>query len=154
MKVKEPVIAYKVGNPLAKVTSSKAKVVPLHQWNSFDKISAIRDGVSKEELENLKNEAELDYETLAQVLNVAKATLHNKKGKARFDKYISERVFLIADLYSFGYEVFGNKAKFNGWMKRENRALGYISPLSLIDTMYGTEEVKNLIGRIAYGVIS
>lgn len=152
MKAKEPAAVYHTRNPLRKV--GKAKTVPLHQWSSFDKISAIRDGVSKEELENLKNGAELDYETLAGMLNVAKATLHNKKGKARFDKYISERVFLIADLYSFGYDVFGNREKFNGWMKRENRALGWVAPLSLIDTLYGIEEVKHLIGRIDYGVYS
>lgn len=152
MKVKEPAVAYQTRNPLTKV--SKAKVVPLHQWNSFDKIDAIREGVSKEELENLKNGAELDYDTLAKILDVAKATLHNKKGKARFDKYVSERVFLLADLYSFGYEVFGNREKFNRWMKSEARALGGVTPLTLIDTLYGMEEVKHLIGRIAYGVIS
>jgi len=154
MKVKEPAAAYQIRNPLSKVGNSKAKVIPLHQWNSFDKISAIRDGVSKEELENLKNGAELDYDTLALALNVAKATLHSKKGKARFDKYISERVFLIAELYSYGYDVFGNRENFNGWMKRENRALGWVTPLSLIDTLYGIEEVRHLIGRIEYGVYS
>ncbi|MDB5206975.1 MAG: hypothetical protein JWR72_2050 [Flavisolibacter sp.] len=154
MKVKEPAVAYETRNPLSKVAAGKAKVVSLHQLNSFEKISAIREGVSKEELENLKNGAGLDYDTLAQALNVAKATLHNKKGKAKFDKYISERVFLIADLYSFGYDVFGNREKFNDWMKTENRALGGITPVSLMDTLYGTEEVKHLIGRIAYGVYS
>jgi putative toxin-antitoxin system antitoxin component (TIGR02293 family) len=129
-------------------------VVPVYQWNSFDKIDAIKEGVSKEELENLKNGAELDYDTLAKLVNVAKATLHSKKGKAKFDQYISERIFLIADLYSYGYEVFGNRQKFNSWMKTENAALGGIIPLSLIDTMYGIEEVRHLIGRIAYGVFS
>jgi putative toxin-antitoxin system antitoxin component (TIGR02293 family) len=152
MKVKEPAVAYQVRNPLTKAT--QAKVVPLHQWNAYDKITAIRDGISKEELETFKNSAELDYETLAQVLNVAKTTLHNKKGKSSFDKYISERLFLMADLYSFGYEVFGDRQKFNNWMKRENWSLGNVPPISLLDTLYGLNEVRNLIGRIAYGVIS
>lgn len=154
MKVKDPTVAYQTRNPMAKVTKQNARVLPLYKWDSFDKISAIREGISKEELENLKNSAELDYDTLAQALNVAKATLHNKKGKSRFDKYISERAFLIADLYSFGYEVFGDRKNFNRWMKRENQALGWITPLSLIDTLYGVEEVKHLIGRIEYGVYS
>lgn len=152
MKVKEPAIAYQTSNPLTKV--GRAKVVPLYKWDAYDKIKAIRDGVSKEELENFKNSAELDYDTLAQVLNVAKATLHNKKGKATFDKHVSERLFLMAELYSFGYEVFGDRTKFNGWMKRENRSLGFIMPISLLDTSYGFDEVRNLIGRIAWGIIS
>ena len=154
MQAKEAVAVYQTLNPLTKVSSKTAKVIPVYQWNSFEKIDAIKEGVSKEELENLKNGAELDYDTLAKLLNVAKATLHSKKGKAKFDQYISERIFLIADLYSYGYEVFGDRLKFNTWIKRENRALGGITPLSLIDTLYGIEEVRHLIGRIEYGVYS
>jgi putative toxin-antitoxin system antitoxin component (TIGR02293 family) len=154
MQAKEAAAEYQTLNPLMKVASKKARVIPVYQWNSFEKIDAIKEGVSKEELENLKNGAELDYDTLAKLLNVAKATLHSKKGKAKFDQYISERIFLIADLYSYGYEVFGNRQKFNSWMKTENAALAGITPLNLVDTLYGVEEVKHLIGRIAYGVYS
>jgi putative toxin-antitoxin system antitoxin component (TIGR02293 family) len=154
MQAKEAAAVYQTLNPLTKVASKKARVIPVYQWNSFEKIDAIKEGVSKEELENLKNGAELDYDTLAKLLNVAKATLHSKKGKAKFDQYISERIFLIADLYSYGYEVFGNRQKFNSWMKTENAALAGITPLNLVDTLYGVEEVKHLIGRIAYGVYS
>lgn len=154
MKSGAAAVTHQTLNPLTRVPSKSAKVIPVYQWNGFDKIKAIKEGVTKEQLENLKAGAELDYDTLARVLNVAKATLHNKKGKAKFDQYISERIFLVADLYSFGYEVFGSRQKFNSWMKSEIRALGYVTPLSLIDTLYGIEEVKNIIGRIAYGIIS
>lgn len=156
MKVKEPAVAYKTLNPLKKIEGhkEKAKIIPVYQWSSFDKIEAIKNGISKEELEKLKTQFALDYDTLAVVLNVAKATLHNKKGKEKFDQYISERIFLLSDLYSYGYEVFEDKDRFNNWMKIANRALGGITPLSLLDTIYGTEEVKHLIGRIEYGVYS
>jgi putative toxin-antitoxin system antitoxin component (TIGR02293 family) len=132
----------------------KGKVIPVYRWSSFEKIDAVKSGVSKEELENLKMGAGLDYDTLARVLNVAKATLHNKKGKEKFDTAVSERIFHLADLYSYGYEVFEDRERFNNWMKLENRALGGVSPIHLIDTLYGVEEVKHLIGRIEYGVYS
>ena len=156
MKVKEPAVAYKTLNPLRRIEDEKqrGKGIPVYRWNSFDKIDAVKNGISKEELENLKMGAELDYDTLARVLGIAKATLHNKKGKAKFDLSTSEKIFLIADIYSYGYEVFENKERFNTWMKRENSALGGIAPLALIDTLYGMEEVKHLIGRIEYGVYS
>lgn len=155
-KVEEAAVAYRSSNPLKKAEGKKslAKVVPIHQWSSYQKIEAIRDGISKEELENLKEQSDLDYNILAKILAVTKATLHSKKGTEKFDTYISERIFLVADLYSLGYEVFGNRQKFNTWMKSEVRALGYVSPLSMIDTLYGVEVVRNLIGRIAYGVYS
>jgi len=156
MRVKEAAVVYQTSNPLKKAEAKKerAKVVPVYQWSSYDKIEAIKNGISKEELEALKNSSELDYDTLATILSVTKATLHNKKGKDKFDQYISERIFLLADLYSFGYGVFENRSRFNQWMKTENRALGGITPLELLDTLYGFHEVKNLIGRIEHGVYS
>ena len=156
MKVKEAAIAYITSNPLKKIELQrrKAKVIPVYQWSSYDKIEAIKNGISKEELEALKIQSGLDYDALAAVLNVAKATLHNKKGKEKFDQYISERIFLLADLYSYGYEVFEEKERFNQWMKTDNRALGNTKPLSLLDTLYGIEEVKHIIGRVEYGVFS
>ena len=156
MKLKEAAVAYQTLNPLKKAEAKKekAKVVPVYQWSSYDKIDAIKNGISKEELEALKNQSELDYDTLATILNVTKATLHNKKGKDKFDQYISERIFLLADLYSYGYEVFEQRSRFNQWLKTENRSLGGVTPLQLLDTLYGFQEVKHLIGRIEFGIYS
>ena len=154
--VEEAAVAYRAQNPLKKVAKEKGKLkaVPVYMWSSYQKIDAIKEGVSKEELENLKEQTGLDYDTLAKVLSVAKATLHNKKGKDKFDISVSERLLLLADIYSFGYEVFESKEKFNQWMKSGNNALGGVSPLNLLDTLYGMEEVKHLIGRIQYGIYS
>ena len=155
MKVEEAAIAYISRQSLKKVAFEKeSKMVPLYQWSTYDKIHLIRDGISKEELESFKKTAELDYDTLAGILNVARATLLNKKGKTKFDATTSEKIFQLADLYSFGNAVFESTEKFNRWMKTENRALGGVKPLSLLDTHYGVEEVRHLIGRIEYGVYS
>lgn len=35
-----------------------------------------------------------------------------------------------------------------------NQALGGLAPFDIIDNYYGREEVRSLIGRIAYGVYS
>lgn len=155
-KVEEAAIAYRTSNPLQKTEGRKtaAKVIPIYQWSSYQKIETIKEGISKEELENLKEQTGMDYNVLSRILSVTKATLHNKKGKERFDAGISERILLLADIYSFGYTVFKEQEKFNRWMKMPNRALGNESPLSLSETIYGMEEVKNLIGRIDYGVYS
>ena len=155
-KIEEAAVAYRSSNPLKKADGKKtpAKVVPIYRWSSYQKIETIKEGITKEELENLKEQSELDYAFLSKILAVTKATLHNKKGRERFDAYISERILLLADLYSYGYEIFGSRERFNRWMKIPNNALGGIRPLDLIDTLYGMEEVKHLIGRIAYGIFS
>jgi putative toxin-antitoxin system antitoxin component (TIGR02293 family) len=57
-------------------------------------------------------------------------------------------------LYAFGYEVFEDKEHFNQWMFQPSMALAGKKPYDLIDNQFGREEVKNIIGRIAYGVYS
>lgn len=155
-KAEEAAMAYRSLNPLLKTAGirSVAKVVPIFQWNAYQKIETIKEGISKEELENLKEQTGIDYNMLSKVLAVTKATLHNKKGKERFDAAISERILRLADIYSYGYTVFKDQEKFNRWMKAPNRALGYEAPLNLAETIYGMEEVRNIIGRIEYGVYS
>lgn len=127
---------------------------PESRMTSFEKIEMIREGISKKDLENLKQKADLDYNQLAKVLSVARATLINKKGKAKFDMALSEKIVSVADIYSYGYEVFEDETRFNNWIFRSNPALGGQTPYDLLDNQYGREEVKNLIGRIDYGVYS
>ncbi len=127
---------------------------PESRMTSFEKIDIIREGISKKDLERLKEKTDLDYNQLSKVLSVARATLINKKGNARFDTVLSERIVGVADIYSYGYEVFEDENRFNEWIFRANQSLGGHSPYDLLDSQYGREEVKNLIGRIDYGVYS
>ncbi len=124
------------------------------QMTSFEKMAVIKKGVSKKELELLKNKAALDYSMLAKALSVTRATLINKKKEQKFNTALSEKIVSLADLYSYGFEIFGDKDLFNKWMRNPNRAIGGQVPYDLIDNQYGREEIKNLIGRIAYGVYS
>jgi len=125
-----------------------------NQMTSFEKIQLIKDGISKDDLENLKEKARLDYNQLAKVFSVARATLINKKGKDKFDMTLSEKIVVVSDIYSYGYEVFEDEDRFNSWVFRSNKALAGLSPYDLLDNQFGREEVKNLIGRIDYGVYS
>lgn len=123
-----------------------------HSLSNFQKINQIKAGISKSALEEIKRKAGLDYDTIASILSVAKATIHNKKGESKFDQKVSEKIILLGDIYSYGYTVFEDTARFNTWMKTPNRAFGEKTPLELTDTLYGIQEVKNAIGRIEYGV--
>jgi putative toxin-antitoxin system antitoxin component (TIGR02293 family) len=117
-----------------------------------EKINVIKNGVSKQELEAVKEESDLDYETLSNILSVSKAKLHSKKGADKFDQNTSERIMLLADVVAYGQSVFEDKDSFNEWLKTNNTALGNKTPIELMDTIYGIDEVKKEIGRIEYGV--
>ena len=127
---------------------------PVYHFTSFEKIQMVKQGISKKALEELKQKAGLDYDQLASILSVGRATLINKKGNDKFNQTLSEKILGLADIYSYGYEVFEDKERFNEWIFRPNRSLGGQMPYDLLDNQYGREEVKNVIGRIDFGVYS
>jgi len=127
---------------------------PENQMTGFEKMNLVDEGVSKLDLENLKKSSGLDYKKLAEVLSVARATLINKKGKAKFNSALSEKIIGLADVYSYGYDVFEDKDKFNQWILSPNKALGGKKPFDLLNNTFGRQEIKHLIGRIDQGVYS
>lgn len=131
-----------------------AATKPESKMTSFEKMNVARFGVSKKDLENLKAKTKLDYDKLAKALSVTRATLINKKKQEKFNAALSERIIGLADIYSYGYEVFEDEERFNLWMFKPNKALNGEMPYELIDNQFGREEVKNIIGRIDYGVYS
>jgi|SRR6185437_11677967 len=136
------------------VILSNATQKPERELSGFEKMHIVRDGVTKKDLELLKSKADLDYTMLAKALSVTRATLINKKRGERFGAGLSEKIVGMADLYSYGFEVFEDKERFNQWMSKPNKALGGQVPYDLIDNQFGREEVKNVIGRIEYGIYS
>lgn len=116
------------------------------------KIGLIRAGVSKNDLNEIKSQADLDYDALSDVLSVSRAKLINKKGNEKFDQSTSERIMLLADVIAYGKSVFEDGDKFNNWLKKPSVALGGFTPLSMMDTLYGIHEVKKELGRIEHGV--
>ncbi|MBC7567722.1 MAG: DUF2384 domain-containing protein [Pedobacter sp.] len=123
-------------------------------WTNFDKIASVKTGVSKDSLVSFKQAINVDYDHLSFVLGTTKTTLHKKQGNETFSPSISEKVIALMDIYRFGYQVFGDHDKFNKWVQASNRALGNRIPLEVMDTIFGIDEVKNIIGRIQHGVYS
>jgi putative toxin-antitoxin system antitoxin component (TIGR02293 family) len=140
--------------PVKQKTGTRNLIADVTKWNTSQMIEVIEHGVTKSEVEEVKSQTGLDYETLAHILTVTKATLHNKKGNDTFNAVVSERLLLLADLYAYGIEVFGEKERFNRWLVSEIRALAFKRPIDKLNTTLGIQEVKQIIGRIDYGVYS
>lgn len=150
--LREALLAYEKASPYTILRV--ASIRPENQLSSFEKMEAAREGISKKDLESLKAKTGMDYTSLANALSVTRATLINKKHNEKFGLSLSEKIMDIADLYAFGFEVFENESSFRQWMNTSNRALNYQKPIELIDNQFGREEVRNIIGRISYGVYS
>ncbi|MBH2003527.1 MAG: DUF2384 domain-containing protein [Sphingobacteriia bacterium] len=142
-----------VREPVTEASIKTTAKIP-GEMTGFEKMVVLEGGLSKNDLVQLKDKSGLGYDQLANVLSAARTTLINKKGKERFSRDLSERILSLADIYSYGYKVFEEVDAFNEWVDTPNAALGGKKPFALLDNQFGREEVKNLIGRIEYGVYS
>jgi putative toxin-antitoxin system antitoxin component (TIGR02293 family) len=127
---------------------------PESKMTAIEKMNISKSGVTKKDLVGLKEKSSLDYDKLAKTLSVTRATLINKKPTEKFNPTLSEKIVGLAEIYSYGFEVFEDKGKFNFWIANPNKALGGKSPYDLLDSQFGREEVMSVIGRIDYGVYS
>ena len=119
---------------------------------SHNKIGLVKNGISKKQLEAIKSETDFDYGTLSNLLSVSRTTLIRKKGEDKFDASTSERIMRLAEILCYGREVFESREIFNIWVRIPSSGLGGKSPLELLDTLYGIDEVKKELGRIEYGI--
>ena len=144
----------KAALPVYALILGDASDKPESQMTSLEKMEMVDRGLTKNHLTQLKKITKLDYDELARAFSVTRATLINKKGDDKFASVVTEKIVGLADLYSYGYIVFEDQERFNQWMFRPNQSLGGRPPYDFIHNQFGREEIKNLIGRIEYGVYS
>lgn len=122
--------------------------------NPISYMQVAEEGLTKNNFNRLKKFTGLDTETLADILSVTSRTLQRKKLNDRFKQGISEKMLEIADLYVLGIKIFGEKVKFQAWLNSHILALGNNKPVDYIYSSYGRSYIKQLLGRIDYGVYS
>ncbi len=79
------------------VTGANGK--PESQMTSIEKMKIVNDGVSKKQLIHLKTATELDYDRLAKMLSVARATLINKYRQGLQFFHLTPQQILLTPFY-------------------------------------------------------
>lgn len=113
-----------------------------------EKVGMVRSGITKEQLTRLKEIFGLDYDTLSELLSVTNRALHLRKGMDKLNRNISDRLVAIVDIWSLGYEIFGDAVRFHEWLRTPSRNLGNVTPLESLDTIVGIMEVRSELRRI------
>jgi putative toxin-antitoxin system antitoxin component (TIGR02293 family) len=121
--------------------------------NDGDLREAIREGFPHEVLEELMRSSGLTLKEVADSLDLSSRSLQRRR-RGRLARFESDRLYRMARVLALARESLGNSARADRWLKRDNRALGGVSPLAAIDTELGARQVENLLGRIARGGIS
>lgn len=118
-------------------------------------MEASRTGVEYSFFNQLLNSIPITLNEWADILHLSNRTMQRyHKQKKNFEVLQSERILEISMLYDYGIEVFENKENFEEWMNSKIIALGGVKPKSLLDSSYGIQMVKTILGRIEHGVYS
>jgi putative toxin-antitoxin system antitoxin component (TIGR02293 family) len=117
-------------------------------------VALIQKGVSKRSFERAKRATGLTYSVLARLLSVSAKTIERKKPGERFDDTASERLLKLAEIIVLGREALGNDEALQQWLQRPLRPLAGKCPVDMMKNMYGLEMVKQVLGRLKYGVYS
>jgi len=154
--INEPEVFYKIQNKYDRITSvlggSLVISQPIH--NELDLIQVTRNGLPKSVLITLSSILSISMEKMSNLLHISHRTIQRKSNTELLNIYSTEQVLEIADVVSRGIDVLGSIDAFTKWLHSELRALNYKSPLDYLDTSFGAQLVKDLLGRLEHGVHS
>src|SRR5579863_9940452 len=104
---------------------------------------AIREGFPPAVLDQLLRFSGLTLKELANALDLSPRSLQRRRRSGRLAGYESDRLYRLARLVAIATEYLGNSERAKNWLKRPNRALGGIPPVSALDTEVGARQVEN-----------
>jgi len=104
---------------------------------------------------DFQRETGFPHTEMTRFLGVSQHYLKNKTKTDKLTKHAYERLIKLNEIWVFGLACFnGNKEDFNQWLRCPLVALHGRTPVQLMTNLIGMEEVRQLLGRIQYGVYS
>lgn len=126
------------------------------EGNVADVIKTMRGGaLAADVIGHLAARVGVSRDRLFEVLGIPKITMKAGTSKTvALSPADQDRLYRAEKVMTRAQSVFEDTDGAKAWVTGRNRALGGVSPLSLLDTEAGYELVLDTLGRIAYGVIS
>ena len=119
-----------------------------------DLITAVKRGLRIAAVDAIIAELDAPPAKVLPTLRIPRRTMERRKAAGRLLPQESERVYRLAKVLAAAESILGTREKARHWLNTPNRSLRNVSPLSLLDTEVGVDEVTNLLGRIEFGVFS
>ena len=121
----------------------------------FDFIYIANEGINANVIKNFRAHFEIPLDFTAQLLNISEPTIYRwtKKNKI-LDSHFSVKLFEIVDLFLYGIRVFQGKDNFFKWFELPNTSIGGMEPQELAEFPDGISKIRDVLGRIEYGVYS
>ncbi|WP_148203023.1 type II RES/Xre toxin-antitoxin system antitoxin [Thiobacillus denitrificans] len=141
--------AAELASLLGRMTADDQKPIVPTDW-----LFAIRKGFSSRALDSFGQNINATDAELAKMLGLSVRTLARRRRMLILTPNESDRLYRLARVVVRAGDVFDHRANGLVWLRSPNAALGGLTPMSMLDTDIGTEIVKDLLGRIEYGVFS
>jgi len=122
--------------------------------SDLDWVALIRAGIPAAAVDSVIKAVHLSQAELGSTLGIPERTLARRKKEGMLSSEESAKLLRLARTLRRATEVFEDTDAALDWLKARNRALGGVTPLSLLDTDLGTEGVMDVLGRIEHGVYS
>lgn len=126
--------------------------LPNEPSSAMEYVHASSQGIPKQSVINLAEILNIPMKEIARLLNVSYKTLGRLQKKDLLDPLESSLSIELANLTAKGVSVFEDSARFNSWLKKENRALAGKKPFDLLNTPTGIKMVVQVLERIEEGV--
>lgn len=154
--VKEPEVFYLIDNPFDRIVGVLGGIGHVGQVvnSDIDLITITRKGLPKSVVYSLCDVLGISMERLSDLMHISHRTLQRKADDDLLTVSSTEQLFEIADLVSKGIEVFDTLENFRKWLHSTPYIFNSQKPLDFLDTRFGIQYVKNIIGRIAHGIPS
>lgn len=152
----EPEAFYGLQNKYDRIISVLGGSVKIGQTinNDFDLIEITRKGLPKSVVNTLSSILGISMEQMSNLIHVSHRTIQRKSDTDLLNVYSTEQILEIAEVISRGIDVLGTLESFTSWLHSEIRHLDYQKPIQFLDTSFGTNLIKDTLGRIEYGVYS
>ena len=120
-----------------------------------DLVALTRRGIPLKRVEHVMEAFQLDREGMTHILGMSPRTYFRRLEKGDpLGAVESDRLVRFLRIAALASEVFDDRANAVDWLKTENRALGGVAPIEILDTDAGTSQVHEILLRIQYGVYS
>lgn len=131
-----------------------ASLIGLKSFNAISLHEAAKAGLTFRKFELLQRALDLPASTLAEIIQIPPRTLQRRKEAGRLAPDESDRLLRSTRLVGMALELFeGDLDAARTWLATPRGALGGATPLDLLQTEPGAQEVENLIGRLEHGVV-
>ena len=115
-------------------------------------IATLRQGLPFEVFTSLQTSLSLSAEVLAKLIGVPVRTLNRRKNEGRFKPEESDNLVRIARVLARVKDFFTDADTAIKWLKTPELAFDNETPLSLLDTELGAQEILQLLGQLEHGI--